>query len=498
MSRLHRVLPLLCCLSAAAPLAGQGPRPASSLTAAASMPPAEAALPPRARQAAGSAATAPDTLPCPDCHPPKRFWAGFGELMLVQFIPHSINAYVKDEVWADVTFQSIKNNVVYPWQWDDNAFLNNQFSHPYHGSLYFNAARTNGYNFWESFAWPFAGSLMWEVAGEAWAPAPNDLLNTSFGGVALGETFYRLSSLVLDNTATGSERTWREIGGFFLDPLRGFNRFVRGEMNDVTANPADWRPSKIVGVLDAGYRKTTNSGSLDNLQSGTDQWDVGLSLAYGDPVTDLSHAPFSFFGLAAELAGPPTDSTRRLNRLSVRGSLAAWPLGGSGHHQLALTMGYDYFSNPAVEYGGQSVQAGVVSVFGQPESDLRVQTNVLLNGIIIGATQSDYYQTLEGRNYDYGPGLGATVGGRLLYKRHLDASLTYVSFWIHTVDGTESAHYQDVLRLDARYWLNDRLGVGLSGARYSRHSDYSAAPDVTQESTFLRAFISTAFPGLPQ
>lgn len=489
-----RYLAGLCTVVAVAPLTAQGPQPASRLTPGLSVP---AAWIPAAIGPADTARPR-DSLPCPDCHPPKRFWAGFGELMLVQLIPHSVNATLRGAVWADVSIASIRNNLAYPWQWDDNQFLNNQFSHPYHGSLYFNAARTNGYDFWESFAWPFAGSLMWEIAGEAWAPAPNDFLNTSFGGVALGETFYRLSSLALDNTATGSERTWREIGGFVLNPIRGFNRLVRGETHGVSANPPDWRPSKIVGVLDAGYRSTATTYSSLGSESAADQWDLGFSLSYGDPVKDLSGKPFSYFMMTAELAGPAVDSARRLNRLSVRGSLGAWPVGGSGRHQFALSLGYDYYSNPAVEYGGQSVQAGLVSLFGSPGSDFQAQTAVMLNGIIIGATQSDYYRALEGRNYDYGPGAGVTVAGRVLYKRHLDATLAYNGIWTYTVDGAESSHFQNAVRLDARYWLNDRLGLGLGTAFYERQSDYRDQPDVTERASIFRAFVSTAIPRLPQ
>lgn len=470
--------------------AAQGPRPASSLTGV-SLDAAVPAASPAWRVAA-------DTLPCPDCTPPKRFWAGFGELMLVQLLPHFYNASIRDAVWAQVSLQSVANNLTYPWQWDDNQFVNNQFSHPYHGSLYFNAARTNGYSFWESFAWPFVGSAMWEIAGEAWAPAPNDFLNTSFGGVVLGETLFRLSSLALDNTSHGSERTFREIGGFLLDPLRGFNRLVRGETHGVSANPPDWRPGRIFGVLDLGYRGTSNQYAVDSVDTSLDQWDIGFKLVYGDAVKDLSKKPFAYFGLAAEIAGPPPDSARLLNRLSARGSIAAWPLGLSGRHQFALMMEYDYFANPAVEYGGQSVLAGVVSTFGEEGSDMWAQTNVMFDGVIIGATQSDYYTTLEGRDYDYGPGLGAAVSGHLFYKRRLEANLSYLGIWIHTIDGSNSAHYQDALTFEARYWLNKRLGLGASVTRYSRTSDYSGQPDVSQDTRFLRAFISTAIPGVPQ
>lgn len=476
----------------------QGPRPSSSLAVSAQQLAQPSAMPSWLSPSGGATAESGDTLPCRDCDPPKRFWAAFGELMLVQVLPHYYNASVRDAVWAPVSVQSIKNNLTYPWQWDDNQFVNNQFSHPYHGSLYYNSARTNGYDFWESFAWPFVGSAMWEIAGESWAPAPNDLLNTSFGGVVLGETLFRLSSLALDNTATGSERTFREIGGFLLNPLRGFNRLIRGETHGVSANPEDWRPSKVFGVLDLGYRYAAEEAVIDSVTSDLNQWDIGFKLAYGDPTKDLAGKPFSYFGLAAEIAGPPPDSARLLNRLSARGSIAAWPLGSSGHHQFALMMEYDYFSNPAVEYGGQSVLAGLVSNWGEEGADLQIRTNVMFNGVIIGATQSDYYTALEGRDYDYGPGLGALITGNLLYKNRLQAELSILSIWIHTVNGANSDHYQDASQFAVRYWFNRRLGLGTSYTRYSRRSDYTGQDDVAEEANFFRAFVSTAIPALPK
>jgi len=126
-------------------------------------------------------------LPCPDCNPPKRFWAGAGELMIVQAIPWAFTKYVTAGEWSSISFRTWADNIKFPWQWDNNKFNNNQFAHPYHGSLYFNAGRANGYNFWQSTPWAFGGSLMWELFGEVWAPSPNDLANTTLGGITLGE-----------------------------------------------------------------------------------------------------------------------------------------------------------------------------------------------------------------------------------------------------------------------------------------------------------------------
>lgn len=437
----------------------------------------------------------PDSLPCPLCDPPKRFWLGVADLMMVQLIPLAFDVVVLDAPYAKISATSWKNNLSYPWVWDHDIFVTNQFGHPLQGSMYYNSARTNGYNFWGSAIWPFVGSLTWELFAETEAPSYNDFINTSVGGVILGEALDRLSHVVLDNTATGSARTWREIAGAVINPVGGFNRLVRGETNDVSANPPAWRPRALLGVVDAGYRRSSRALDTDDTDTEYSQWNASLLLSYGDPVADLSRSPFSYFAIRADLAGP--GETGLLNQLSVRGSLAAWTLNANRRHQIAVSLEYDYFNNPAFVYGGQSVQAGLVSSIGNPGDTWWGQTNVLLNGVILGATQTDY-RTSEGRFYDYGPGLGPILGGRIFYKSRLQATAGYTGLWIQTIDGTGTQHYQDALLLEGRYWLTSTLGVGLGYVGYNRHSQYRDFPNVAETATFWRAFVSTAFPGLPR
>jgi hypothetical protein len=75
--------------------------------------------------------------------------------MLVQAIPWAFTRYVRDGEWSRISPDTWITNLKFAWQWDNNKFGNNQFAHPYHGSLYFNAGRTNGYNFWASLPWAF-------------------------------------------------------------------------------------------------------------------------------------------------------------------------------------------------------------------------------------------------------------------------------------------------------------------------------------------------------
>ena len=84
--------------------------------------------------------------------------------------------------------------------------------------------------------------------GEVWAPSPNDLANTTLGGITLGEMLFRFSSLTLDNEATGSNRVVREVGAGLINPVRGFNRLVRGEDRPDLGDPARLAPHPDPGV----------------------------------------------------------------------------------------------------------------------------------------------------------------------------------------------------------------------------------------------------------
>ena len=162
---------------------------------------------------AGSAAAAevaePDSLQLP----PTEINNG---LMAADMALLTIGVWAPSRIlgteWAYIGFNTIKENMKTGFVWDHDDWAMNQWGHPLHGGQFFNAARTNGYGFWGSVPITMAGSMTWELFMEAEPPSINDLISTTVGGVYMGETAYRISSMILDNTATGSERTFREIG----------------------------------------------------------------------------------------------------------------------------------------------------------------------------------------------------------------------------------------------------------------------------------------------
>src|SRR5262245_12307030 len=107
-----------------------------------------------------------------------------------------------DPATFEVSSASIRRNLRGPWVVDDDPFEVNQFWHPYQGAMYHSNARSAGHPYWASAAYTFAGSAMWEIAGETTAPSRNDQIASGIAGSFLGESLFRASRLLLE----GSER----------------------------------------------------------------------------------------------------------------------------------------------------------------------------------------------------------------------------------------------------------------------------------------------------
>ena len=93
----------------------------------------------------------------------------------------AFDRYIRKADFAYIDMHTIKENIKHGFVWDNDAMGTNMFMHPYHGSLYFNAARSNGYNYWQSGLYAFGGSFMWEMFMECEYPSANDIIATPIG-----------------------------------------------------------------------------------------------------------------------------------------------------------------------------------------------------------------------------------------------------------------------------------------------------------------------------
>src|SRR2546427_447655 len=93
--------------------------------------------------------------------PDKNYWVALGEVVLIDTSIWAFN-YIRGKEFAKISWDSIEQNFDKGWIIDTDDFWANGLGHPLHGNLTFNAARTLGLNFYESFAYSFFGSFLWE------------------------------------------------------------------------------------------------------------------------------------------------------------------------------------------------------------------------------------------------------------------------------------------------------------------------------------------------
>ena len=113
----------------------------------------------------------------------KNFGRSVATVVGVNLGVWSFNRFVMKEDFAYINKHTIRDNFKHGFVWDNDNLDTNMFFHPYHGNLYFNAARSNGYNYWQSGLFALGGSAMWELFMESEYPSTNDIIATPIGGM---------------------------------------------------------------------------------------------------------------------------------------------------------------------------------------------------------------------------------------------------------------------------------------------------------------------------
>jgi hypothetical protein len=462
------------------------------------------------------ASALPDTSPLA---PESRFKDAWGvtrsagwaaaEVLAINFGASMFNEYVRQANFNQISPRSFWHNLEEGFKYDDNKFKTNQYVHPFNGSTYYNAARANGLEYWPSCVSAVAGAFIWEAMGETHPMSSNDMIATGIGGMAFGETMFRLSSLILDNTASGSGRTWREVGAFLVDPVRGFNRFLSGEASRVQGNPAspyDHHPPHFVARLGAGARIT---GSEESISEDTrTQAVLDLFINHGSPWENERRKPFDHFDVGVQFNG---DDKVPLGRLQIRGDLFSNAFGGESGRQHAVAFGqyFDYVNNDSLEYGAQSFGGTLYSRF-RPSAKVGIETRVDVLVALLAAVNSEYayvVQTAEQerlREYDYGPGGGFSIeaagslNGRRLLMLFYRAQVIHVtngSIWVPEGNpGSDADHYIQATGAKLAIPLRGAMSLGIDAAVYFRQSLFSREEfvDTTQRIPQARLYLDFA------
>lgn len=416
--------------------------------------------------------------PCAGC-PPRSVGRAFLQTTVVNVF-YGIANLVRGQVTARVTPKTWWENMENGWVWDLDDFVVNQIGHPYQGSNYYNGGRANGLSFYESAAMAAFGSATWEFYGETNKPSLNDFINTTLGGIAIGEVLHRVAWLIRDPTKSGSGRLWSEIGATALDPVTGYNRFRRGDASRIAEKPADMVPSTLNGFASAGvlWRGTEHEPF-----EGSGQAFLEADLFYGDLLQGRSRSPYDAFAMTMRFGGGAAVSEARLI-----GRLLGEPFGKDGKFQFSVAQAYDFQLNDAYSFGAQSFDGGVA--FTHPLSS-RISLALLGSGglTVLGAIDSlplgveevpeeepepgAGQGVSEGpRFYDYGPGSKYTLRALLLRDRVPFAVAFYEGRQLFSLDGLRANHFLQHARLDLRVPIYRKIGFGVAGEYFSRRTYY--------------------------
>jgi hypothetical protein len=347
------------------------------------------------------------------CEKDKRPWNAAVQTFGINAGVWAFDRYILNADFAKISINSVRENIKTGFVWDNDKFSTNLFAHPYHGSLYFNTARSNGLNFWESIPYSFGGSLMWEIAAETEPPAINDFVATAIGGMALGEVTHRLSNAILNDSKKGMQRFWRETIATLINPIGGINRIVTGRAWKIRNDNCDNKKkenNKVNIDINIGERYLADD---DKLFKGSSTPYIRLKCTYGNPFDKENNNPYDFFDMTAAFS--LTDNQPLINRVNLLGLL--WNKTLYIDKQMEAMVGifqhFNYFDSSPVLTNSQyipykiseaaSIGPGVIINFPKINKLFSLGQSLHLSGILLGGGLTDYYNVID-RNYNLGSG----------------------------------------------------------------------------------------------
>lgn len=447
---------------------------------------------------------------------PKRYWQAAAEATGINVGVQLFDRYALNSDFAQTTLNSLKRNFTDGMVWDNDFFITNLFAHPYHGNLYFNAARSNGLSFWESAPYALGGSAMWEFLGETEPPAINDIIATTCGGIAIGEMTHRLSRTVLDDRDRGGSRFLREAAATIINPIQGLHRIFSGDAWRVRSDHYRYHDFSKIPVdmsFSVGWRYLADNGALFR---GIHAPYVNITLMYGTPVDGERHTtPYDFFDLEMNAAfggGQPF-----VNTLNIVGRLWSTPILDKKDMagEFGIYQHFNYYDAKPIKDGSELTPYRISEAAGfgpgfilslpQTGAMTKLEQRIFTSGILLGGTKSDYFNVIE-RDYNMGSGFSVKSKTQIEFGKFGRFMLNAKYFRIYTwkgyedkdlqafADGTKDLHYLNVQgdRSNAmllvvnpvmEIHLAKQWSVTLSGAYYSRRTFYKYH-DMVKANTF--------------
>jgi hypothetical protein len=345
-----------------------------------------------------------------------------------------------------VTADSIRTNLRSGWGTDKDPFEINQLGHPYQGAMYFGFARSAGLDYWHSLGYAFAGSAVWEIAGERTRPSRNDQVASGVGGTFLGEALFRMSNLVLERGG-GMPRFWRELAATAIDPAAGFNRLVFGQRDpDGYGSIFSSHDAAYFSRLELGYSGSVASrlgSSTANFKRNEAQ--IDFSIDYGLPGTKGYEytRPFDYFNFQTT-----ASSANGIENVMTRGLLAgaSYEAGPSYRGVWGLYGSYDYIAPQTFRVSSTALSLGSTGQWWIGET-LSLQGTAMagLGYAAVGTTRGPATE----RSYNYGVAPQALLALRLTSGDTVSLDVTAREYFVSSVASGTSGGHDNIVRADA-------------------------------------------------
>ncbi len=442
----------------------------------------------------------------------KHPWIAAVETFGINAAVQSFDRFVLNADFAQINFKTIRHNIKTGFVWDNDQFSTNLFAHPYHGGLYFNAARSNGLTFWESAPYALGGSLMWEVACETEPPAINDLMATTIGGIAIGEVTHRLSALVYDDRKRGWSRFWREFLGTVICPIGGLNRILSGDawkVRNEYYKYHDYDRLPVHAQIGVGYRYLADNNSLFRGE-GTPY--INVALDYGDPFNGEERKPYDYF--SADITFGLSSNQPLVSSIHLLGRLWGAPVRtGNIQTEFGIFQHFNYYDSQPVKNGSSlvpyriseaaSAGLGLICRFPSVGNLTRLEQRIFVNGILLGGSLTDHYNVID-RDYNMGSGYSAKTSTLLgfgkygflsvladyyrifTWKGYKDSDLETVDPIYLNAQGDKSNATLLVVSAHSQWNLTNRIALELTASHYWRYTHYARHNNISSNTFAVR------------
>ena len=425
---------------------------------------------PRVARAESSAPVEAPGASDPATAGPAPLLVPIGETLATQLVMMEWSRHVMRPYWSDVTLRSVERNLRGGWELDGDPFWANQVGHVYQGTFPYIAARSSGYGFWASAPFAFAGSALWEVAGETQPPSVNDQVTTTLSGIVIGEILYRFAGAL---RAEGG--AWNDLFASILAPVGALNHQLVGTSQIVQPPQSSWQLA--LGGLAYSGPEPPGGPTLPYL---------GLSFTYGLPWSPALalEQPFDHFTVEASTS----TSRSPIATVFARGLVAGATFGSEESRGLyGAFLSYDVDTPPGHRFSTSAIGFGA-SAGTALASGVRVDWDAVASAVVLGAGGTSPAQYPDGRDYRFGPGEQALVAVRIHAGDRATAGISLRQYLLFVASGGSGS--ESLLRTSASATLRlvGRTGIGVEVTRYDRDAEVSG-DRLRQGDSLVRMFV---------